>query len=193
MCLPPGLVGSDLPPALYYFSLFSVNIKQLRHWNTSGWKRTCQRLTRRNWTNVVISLLLQLWKQNLCLCPAVCRPFCGQHRNVAAVSLTSWSAASKNYPFDGNTFGRFPSRIHDGALPGWGAEPGVGVSTRFSCTEHNQKGHDGRINLNLLINFKESQEKANGVGQVPFSGVQSLFFHEVTVTPVGRGSSMPSQ
>lgn len=62
-----------------------------------------------------------------------------QPGDVAAASLTSWSAASKNDPFDGNAFGRFPRRIHDGALLGWGAEPGVGVSTRFSCTEHSKK------------------------------------------------------
>ncbi|KAI1233516.1 hypothetical protein IHE44_0004698 [Lamprotornis superbus] len=49
-----------------------------------------------------------------------------QPGNVAAAFLTSWSAASKNDPFDGNALGRFPRWIHDGALPGWGAEPGVG-------------------------------------------------------------------
>lgn len=31
MCLLPVLVGSDLPPALYYYYPFRVNIKQLRH------------------------------------------------------------------------------------------------------------------------------------------------------------------
>lgn len=61
MCLLPRLVGPDLPPALYYYYyLFCVNIKQLRHCDTSGWKCVCQRLAWRNWTNMVISLLLQL-------------------------------------------------------------------------------------------------------------------------------------
>lgn len=80
-----------------------------------------------------------------------------QPGNVAAASLTSRSAASKNDPFNRNAFGRFPRRIHDGALPGWGAEPGVGVSTRFPCTEQDKKVMVAEV---TLINFKESQERA---------------------------------
>lgn len=172
------LVGPDLPPALYYYYyLFCVNIKHLRPWNTSGWKCVCQRLTQRNWTNVVISLLLQLWKQNLWPCPAVCQPFCGQPGSVAAASLTSWSAAPKDDPFDGNALGRLPGWIHDGALPGWGAEPGVGVSTRFSCTEQHSK-----TELTWIYSLipKKAKDRATGwaryrcLGSNPCSSTTSL-------------------
>lgn len=80
-----------------------------------------------------------------------------QPGNMAAASLTSWPAASKNDPFDGNTLGWFPSRIHDGALPGWRTEPGVGVSTRFPCTEHNKKVTMAELTwIHSLISKKET-------------------------------------
>lgn len=105
-----------------------------------------------------------------------------QPGNVAAASLTSWSAAPKNDAFDGNTFGRLPRRIHDGALPGWGAEPGVGVSTRLSCTGTREKGHDGRINFNLFIHFKESQGGAR-------CGLGTIVWGPILVLPGGHCNS----
>lgn len=108
---------------------------------------------------------------------------------VADASLTSRSAASKYYPFNGHTFGWFPQGVHDGALAGWSAESWVGMSTRFPCTEYNEKV----IMAELTWIQQRKPRQTVECARLPLSGVQSLFFHEVSVTPVGNGSSMPSQ
>lgn len=107
-----------------------------------------------------------------------------------AGSLTSRPAPSEDDALDGHTLRSLPGRVDDGALAGGGAEPRVGVSARFPYNR--QRGEAPEC---------PAQPRSTPVGWgaaglpagSPSSGVQSLFFHEVTLTPGASGWSMPSQ